>query len=80
MTAKKNNPTIHPFGNTQQKTFISVLYLKKKKKNWKGVPWWHSRLRSRAVTALVSDCCCGVGSAPGLGISTCCRLGPPKNK
>lgn len=32
MTAKKNNPTIHPFGNTQQKRFISVLYLKKKKK------------------------------------------------
>ena len=36
MTAKKNNPTIHPFGNTQQKTFISVLYLKKKKKKLEG--------------------------------------------
>ena len=40
-----------------------------------GVPWWHNRLR--ILYCHCSGVChyCGMGSIPGLGTFTCCRLG-----
>ena len=43
-----------------------------------GVPWWPSGLRIWYCHCCDSGQCCGVGSIPGLGVSTCLRYSQKK--
>ena len=45
-----------------------------------GVPWWLSELSIQHCHWCGSGCCCGTGSIPGPGISTCLRNSQKKEK
>ena len=60
---------------------VEEIYVKKKKKNPEGgVPLWCIRLSIQHCHYSSSGCCCGMGSIPGPGISTCCRQKKKKKK
>ena len=44
------------------------------------VPWWLTWLRIQHCHCSGSACCCGIGSIPGPGTSTCCRHGHTQKK
>ena len=48
------------------------------KKESRGVPLWHNRLRTLHCDCSHSGCCCGMGSIPGLGNSIRHRWGQKK--
>ena len=45
-----------------------------------AVPLHRKRLSSQHWHCSSSSCCCGTGSIPGTGISTCHGCGPPPKK
>ena len=55
-----------------------LVYLTSRDEN--GVPWWLSWLRIWHCHCCGWGCCCGVGSVPGLGPSTCGRCSLKKKR
>jgi len=54
--------------------WMSWISQKDRSKNtWGGVPMWLRALRTWHCHCSGSGCCCGVGSIPHPGTSTCCR-------
>ena len=58
----------------------NITYMWNLKKNDRGVPLWHMRLRIQSCHCSGSGCCHGTGLIPGLGTSICHKCSQKKRK